>query len=164
MDRRKRKTQKNITAVFYQLLKKKSYEEISVSQICQVADINRGTFYLHFIDKDDLLEKSISHEMQELVEYCEGNGETSNQLKLEKTFEYITEHREELRRLLGADKQGFFAQFQIEYLMEQMTDQSPLTSIFFAHGLVGLLEYYLMNDISEVEISEELEKLTYSFR
>ena len=32
MDRRKRKTQTTITAVFYQLLTKKSYEEISVSQ------------------------------------------------------------------------------------------------------------------------------------
>ena len=81
MDRRKRKTQTTITAVFYQLLTKKSYEEISVSQICQVADINRGTFYLHFIDKDDLLEKSIAYEMQKLVEYCEDNGETNSRRK-----------------------------------------------------------------------------------
>ena len=164
MDRRKRKTQKVISEVFYQLLKKKSYEEISVSQICQEADINRGTFYLHFIDKDDLLEKSIAHEMQELVNYCEANSETSNQLKLEKTFEYIKNHREQLSRLLNADKQGFFAQFQIDYLMEQMTGQSYLTSIFFAHGLVGLLEHYLVNDISEMEISQEMERIIHSFR
>ena len=163
MDRRKRKTQNAITAVFYQLLRRKSYEEISVSQICQLADINRGTFYLHFIDKDDLLEKSIGHKMQELVDYCETNGGT-NQRKLEKSFEYITEHREELRRLLRADKQGFFTRFQIDYLMAQMTDQTQLTSIFIAHGLVGLLEYYLINDISEAEISQELEKITHSFR
>lgn len=164
MDRRKRKTQKGITAVFYQLLKEKSYEEISVSQICQIADINRGTFYLHFIDKDDLLEKSIADEMQRLVEYCEQNGETDNQKKLEKTFEYITEHREKLKRLLIADKQGFFTQFQIDYLLEQLTGQSHLTSLFFAHGIVGLLEYYLLNDISKIEISQELEKITQLLR
>lgn len=164
MDRRKRKTQKGITAVFYQLLKEKSYEEISVSQICQIADINRGTFYLHFIDKDDLLEKSIADEMQRLVEYCEQNGETDNQKKLEKTFEYITEHREKLKRLLNADKQGFFTQFQIDYLLEQLTVQSHLTSLFFAHGIVGLLEYYLLNDISKIEISQELEKITQLLR
>ncbi|MBM7712530.1 TetR/AcrR family transcriptional regulator [Enterococcus xiangfangensis] len=164
MDRRKRKTQKGITVVFYQLLKEKSYEEISVSQICQIADINRGTFYLHFIDKDDLLEKSIADEMQRLVEYCEQNGETDNQKKLEKTFEYITEHREKLKRLLNADKQGFFTQFQIDYLLEQLTGQSHLTSLFFAHGIVGLLEYYLLNDISKIEISQELEKITQLLR
>ncbi|MGM0165910.1 hypothetical protein IGI39_000864 [Enterococcus sp. AZ135] len=164
MDRRKRKTQRLITTIFYQLLQKKNYEEISVSQICQVADINRGTFYLHFIDKDDLLEKSIEYEMQKLVIYCEENEGTSNQRKLEKTFEYVSAHRDQLKRLLNADRQGFFARFQINYLMEQMTDQSLLTSIFFAHGLVGLLEYYLTNDVSELEVSQELEKITYSFR
>lgn len=164
VDRRKRKTQKVITVVFYQLLKKKSYEEISVSQICQIADINRGTFYLHFIDKDDLLEKSIAHEMQELVDYCEKNGEMSNQQKLEKTFDYIRDHRRQLGRLLSADKQGFFAQFLIAHLMEQMMGQSQLTTIFFAHGLVGLLEHYLMNDVSEIEISQAMERIFSSFR
>lgn len=164
MDRRKRKTQNAITAVFYQLLMKKSYEEISVSQICQEADINRGTFYLHFIDKDDLLEKSIADEMQELFNYCDRNKAASNQQKLEKTFEYVTKHRDHLQRLFSADKQGFFAQFQINYLMEQLTDQSQLTSVFFAHGIVGLMEHYLMNDISEKEIAQELDKITDSFR
>lgn len=164
MDRRKRKTQTTITDVFYQLLKKKSYEEISVSQICQVADINRGTFYLHFMDKDDLLEKSIAHEMQKLFNYCDRCEESSDLKKLEKTFEYIAAHRDHLRRLFLADKQGFFARFQINYLMEQMTDQPQLTSIFFAHGFVGLLEHYLVNDISEIEISQEIEKITHSLR
>ena len=163
MDRLKRKTQTTITAVFYQLLTKKSYEEISVSQICQVADINRGTFYLHFIDKDDLLEKSIAYEMQKLVEYCEDNDETNSQRKLGKTFEYITNHREQLKRLVHADKQGFFAQYQIDYLMEQLTDHSYLTSIFYANGIVGLLEHYLMSDVSEKEILQELDKITKSF-
>ena len=163
MDRRKRKTQTTITAVLYQLLTKKSYEEISVSQICQVADINRGTFYLHFIDKDDLLEKSIAYEMQKLVEYCEDNGETNSQRKLGKTFEYITDHREQLKRLVHADKQGFFAQYQIDYLMEQLTDHAYLTSIFYANGIVGLLEHYLMSDVSEKEILQELDKITKSF-
>lgn len=163
MDRRKRKTQTTITAVFYQLLTKKSYEEISVSQICQVADINRGTFYLHFIDKDDLLEKSIAYEMQKLVEYCEDNGETNSQRKLGKTFEYITDHREQLKRLVHADKQGFFAQYQIDYLMEQLTDHAYLTSIFYANGIVGLLEHYLMSDVSEKEILQELIKLPNHF-
>lgn len=163
MDRRKRKTQTTITAVFYQLLTKKSYEEISVSQICQVADINRGTFYLHFIDKDDLLKKSIAYEMQKLVEYCEDTGETNSQRKLGKTFEYITDHREQLKRLVHADKKGFFAQYQIDYLMEQLTDHSYLTSIFYANGIVGLLEHYLMSDVSEKEILQELDKITKSF-
>ena len=68
-----------------------------------------------------------------------------------------------MKRLVHADKQGFFAQYQIDYLMEQLTDQSQLTSVFFAHGIIGLMEHYLMNDISEKEIAQELDKITKLF-
>ena len=101
--------------------------------------------------------------MQKLVEYCEDNGEMNSQRKLGKTFEYITNHREQLKRLVHADKQGFFAQYQIDYLMEQLTDHSYLTSIFYANGIVGLLEHYLMNDVSEKEILQELDKIAKLF-
>ena len=111
-----------------------------------------------------MLEKSIAYEMQELFNYCDRNDEASNQSKLERTFEYISAHHDRLKRLFSADKQGFFARFQINYLMAQMTDQSQLTSIFFAHGIVGLLEHYLMNDISEKEIAQELDRITHSLR
>ena len=47
--------------------------------------------------------------------------------------------------------------------MEQLTDQSQLTSVFFAHGIIGLMEHYLMNDISEKEIAQELDKITKLF-
>ncbi len=57
----------------------------------------------------------------------------------------------------------FFAQYQIDYLMEQLTDHSYLTSIFYANGIVGLLEHYLMSDVSEKEILQELDKITKSF-
>ena len=82
---------------------------------------------------------------------------------MRETFEYITDHREQLKRLVHADKQGFFAQYQIDYLMEQLTDHSYLTSIFYANGIVGLLEHYLMSDVSEKEILQELDKITKSF-
>ncbi|MEG1503849.1 MAG: TetR/AcrR family transcriptional regulator [Enterococcus sp.] len=163
MDRRKRKTQQGITDTFYQLLQKKAYEEISVSQICQLTDINRGTFYLHFIDKDDLLEKSIRHEMDELIHYCEANGGNNNQQKIERTFEYVDHHRERLSKLFKADKQGFFAHVQLEYLSQQLVDVPELTAIFFTHGLMGLLEHYLTCDVSKKEIAEILENITTAF-
>lgn len=101
--------------------------------------------------------------MQKLVEYCEDNGETNSQRKLGKTFEYITDHREQLKRLVHADKQGFFAQYQIDYLMEQLTDHSYLTSIFYANGIVGLLEHYLMSDVSEKKSYKNWIKLPNHF-
>lgn len=57
VDRRVRKTQSAIKKAFIQLLKQKDLERITINDITEAADINRGTFYLHYEDKYDLLAK-----------------------------------------------------------------------------------------------------------
>lgn len=62
MDRRVRKTRGTLRACLTKLLKEKKIKEISVKEISEMADINRGTFYLHYRDVFDLLE-SIENDM-----------------------------------------------------------------------------------------------------
>src|SRR6185503_17813339 len=54
-DRRKRKTRLQLRSALLSLLKEKRYEEISVQDIIERADVARSTFYIHYVDKDDLL-------------------------------------------------------------------------------------------------------------
>lgn len=46
-----------IKKAFTVLMKEKGFHSITVSDITRKAGINRGTFYLHYVDKYDLLEK-----------------------------------------------------------------------------------------------------------
>ena len=46
-----------IETAFLALLQKHKYEEISISQICEKAKINRSTFYCHYDDINDLIIK-----------------------------------------------------------------------------------------------------------
>src|SRR5699024_12572498 len=48
------------------LIQEGRYEEISVSLIVRNAGVNRSTFYLHFLDKEDIIEKLESHILTEL--------------------------------------------------------------------------------------------------
>ena len=41
------------------LLKKKPFEYITVSEICETAGVNRSTFYLHYETVSDLLDETI---------------------------------------------------------------------------------------------------------
>lgn len=43
------------------LLEKKDYEFITVKEICQIAGVNRSTFYLHYEKMDDLLEETVNY-------------------------------------------------------------------------------------------------------
>lgn len=56
-ENRKTKSKEKIRKAFIELINKKGFEEITVSDIARKAEINRGTFYQHYKDKYDLLEK-----------------------------------------------------------------------------------------------------------
>ncbi len=53
-DRRVRKTRKAIRDVFCELTKEKKLNEITIKELCALADINKSTFYLHYKDIYDL--------------------------------------------------------------------------------------------------------------
>lgn len=56
-DRRVRKTKRAMEEALAKLLAEKPLNNISVREISELADINRGTFYLHYKDVYDMVEK-----------------------------------------------------------------------------------------------------------
>ena len=59
IDRRRRYTLSVIRGAFFALLAEVSFAKMTVADICRRADINRGTFYLHYEDKFALLDALI---------------------------------------------------------------------------------------------------------
>src|SRR5271165_5459122 len=52
----------------FKLLIKKEFEDISVQEIADVATLNRGTFYLHYPDKNALLQAMTGARFRDLIE------------------------------------------------------------------------------------------------
>jgi AcrR family transcriptional regulator len=59
-DPRIRRTRQSLQSALRSLLQSKSFEEISVQDITELADVNRATFYDHYTDKFDLLDALIA--------------------------------------------------------------------------------------------------------
>ena len=57
MDRRQRKTREAIFSAFTELLSVKAFNQITVGEIIEKADVGRATFYAHFETKDFLLKE-----------------------------------------------------------------------------------------------------------
>ncbi|GAB4492730.1 MAG: TetR/AcrR family transcriptional regulator [Anaerolineales bacterium] len=67
IDRRVLRTRQILRQSLMALVKEKGYENVSVEEITQRADIGRATFYLHYHDKEELLLDEFSEMARERV-------------------------------------------------------------------------------------------------
>lgn len=76
-------TEAKIRAAFTELMQTKGFDDMSVSAIVRLAGINRGTFYLHYLDKFDLRQQLIDDTIADLTQILitgpddEGRGPVS---------------------------------------------------------------------------------------
>ena len=61
------KTREAIRRAYLELLRTHTAKEITVTELCRLARINRGTFYLHYPDTHALLESILGELMDELA-------------------------------------------------------------------------------------------------
>lgn len=65
-DRRIIRTKEAIRAALVDLIEAKGFEALSVKDITAKANINRGTFYLHYKDKFDLLDQTLNEVIKDI--------------------------------------------------------------------------------------------------
>ncbi|MEB7733524.1 TetR/AcrR family transcriptional regulator [Mammaliicoccus sciuri] len=70
-DRRVRKSKRAIKQAFIQLLTENNLDRITIQQISNLADVNRGTFYLNYEDKYALLDEMENEQIEEIKGYVD---------------------------------------------------------------------------------------------
>ena len=75
-DYRTRVTKMLIRKAFTDMLKEKPIQSITIKELCETAGINRGTFYSHYSDIYDLLEKMEEEMMADFIKALEPLLET----------------------------------------------------------------------------------------
>lgn len=158
-DRRVRYTRQALTAALVQLMQEKHISKISVKALCELADVNRSTFYAHFSDQFDLLYFVQREVIDSLKAYLgsrnfEGDAETSVQ-SLYNILEYAKNNAELFKVLLGENGDSTFHQELMQ--LPQMVDMNALNPrsghidersleymyIFCVTGCVSMLHKWL---------------------
>ena len=67
-DPRSKRTRRLLQEALTDLMRKQKFHEISVQDITARAEINRATFYAHFVDKYELLNSQIRDSFQSLLD------------------------------------------------------------------------------------------------
>jgi AcrR family transcriptional regulator len=73
VDRRIAKSQEAIKNAVIELMSEKNFDDITIQEISDRANVSRGTIYLHYLDKYDLLDKLITEHIEELRDMVQIN-------------------------------------------------------------------------------------------
>ena len=119
MDRRQKKTRDAIFSAFAELLSQKHYNQISVQEIIDAANVGRTTFYAHFETKDYLLkslcEELIGHIIDTAMGLPHGHYHYSCGNKTDSVFLHLVRHLQENDRnileLLSSENNEIFMKY-----------------------------------------------------
>lgn len=105
-ERRRQQTRKLLIETTVQLVLEKGYETITIQDITDRADLGRGTFYIHFKDKEDVLWTAIQDLIKEMeaVAHQQFEGKQPKQVEyygLLNMFRHAETNRDLYRVVLG---------------------------------------------------------------
>ncbi len=164
LDRRVKYTKMVIKDSFVKFLKQKPISKISVKEICDDADINRATFYAHYLDQYDLLQRIEGEIIDDINEYLKGYDFKDNTLipveMIEKILVYIEENAELFDLLLNLNGDMKFQQEVIKIIGRQhfisMLENDFLNKEdaeyifhFLASGSVGVIQLWLKDGLKK---------------
>ena len=162
MDRRVKYTKKVIKETFLSLLEEKDISNISVKELCEKADINRGTFYRYYEDIYDLLKKI----EEEFIEEVKNSNSMIHMSKhsiytfTKEILEVFENNKKLVRILFNADSNIYFLDEVLEIAYEKCIGnwESNVDSdsynelenavVFIFNGALGVINYWIKNDFN----------------
>jgi AcrR family transcriptional regulator len=118
-DRRSRRTRQLLGDALVELMLEKRFENITVQEILDRADVGRSTFYAHYTDKESLLASQIERMIHELGRYT---TETHNIHRGLLPSLELFRHVQQQRRLMQAFVWGSGGENHIRGLKRQVCE------------------------------------------
>lgn len=174
MDRRVKYTKNIIKTTFLKKLEEKDINKITVSEICQDADVNRATFYRYYLDVYDLLDSIETEFVDNLRLIFNEENYTVYSFAL-KVLNIFLENKQILKVIFKSRSNINFMQEFLETayakcqskwksIDSNLTDeQIELGAIYIFNGSLGIINYWVQNDFSSKpeDIAEIISELSY---
>ena len=157
------RTYEQLTASLVSLLTKKSFDELSVSEICESAKVHRATFYKHFNDKFEFLDYCFNSELSKISFDVSANAATADNLKenfmnfIKVIFEFVGSKKaifsailsNKFSMALGASFTAAVHKYCVEKIQVILPEAQPerieLFAVFYSNAFIGVVMHYAKN-------------------
>lgn len=176
VDRRIIRTRQLLLNSLIQLILEKGYEQTTVQDIIDRANVGRSTFYSHFQDKEDLLLSGFEN-LREIFDGFQKHSapETAGWELSLALFQHAEENRQAFKALFGKQAGAVVLDriqkaltvhlrenFQVIYPKEGQAVPLDVFVRYFVSAFLGLMTWWLDTDApdSAAEMNEYFRKLT----
>lgn len=155
--RRVKMTKRLIREAFLELLQMNPAGKITITEVCEAADVNRSTFYAYYESVYDLL-KEIENDVLQRIPKPEKDFTPETQKEfidlLVPFFEYIKKHGKTFSVLISSSNDSGFNSRLAQMLFEAMLNRDIINHSFYAklgyvfsiNGAIGMLKEWIDND------------------
>ncbi|GGG75826.1 TetR/AcrR family transcriptional regulator [Paenibacillus radicis (ex Gao et al. 2016)] len=170
-DLRKKRTRRLLRSALLELVDERGLERVTVSELTEKAEINRGTFYLHYRDVPDLMDQIkeevfvgltgvMSHlNPYDMIRYAEKDQIYPVSLNV---LNYFAEHADFFRVILGPNGDARFPMRIREFMTERMYNQAFMKIVgerdpgfpkeyliaFMTSANIGMLTHWIRSGMS----------------
>ncbi|MFJ4649856.1 TetR/AcrR family transcriptional regulator [Nocardia sp. NPDC088792] len=157
-DRRVRRTRKMLHEAFIALVLEQGYEQTTVQDILDHADVGRSTFYVHFRDKEALLTASFDDVREQLEHDFDEMASAGKPIEVDRPAALIFDHAHRNQRVYRAlcGRQGgtvvhrhlhdLIVDQLLRHLPRQRSGDGPPAEVvahYYAAATTGLLAWWI---------------------
>ncbi len=171
LDRRAKMTRKILKQSLIELMKDKPIHEISIKRLCEIADINRSTFYHHYESPYELYEDIFNDLGTDIYKIVEKNIQNTHWLKdiLSEALAYLEQNRDTILVILSRNSGLAIGEELSRYLERFFAFNSPseisaYCAEFISAGMTSIVWKWLNNEnrIPPNELAETISSLIYN--
>lgn len=141
----------HITQALIELLKEKDIEEISISELCDLAGIGRASFYRNFNTKEDIIKTYINKLLKDLLQNTSFEQNNSLSYFLHILFNHFEKHLE-FYTILNQRKLIYLIKDVLVDICGLKKDQSKeeaYASAYFVYIIYGWIEVWFQRGMKE---------------
>lgn len=150
-DRRVLKTRAALRDAMLALMAPRGWDEMTIQEICDRANVGRSTFYQHYQSKDELLSEGMNDLRDQILAQSAAQGPGLHFLAA--LLEHMEQHREVFRAAIGR-RSGHGVARRFRKMVCQLVEaelarqdhpaaQTPCAALFVAGGIVEAMAWWV---------------------
>jgi AcrR family transcriptional regulator len=157
-DRRTARTQRSLSGALVSLVTEKRFDDITIQEVIDRADVGRSTFYSHFRDKEDLFQQDWERFLEGLAQHIDWDkAGQAGFVPVAYLFKHLQEFQTFYKSLVRSQKADAIFKSGVSYLSERIesalserlkrkplpSTPIPILSNYLSSELFSLLKWWL---------------------